>query len=450
MLTQKVIIQKGEVTEMIDTQLDKKLDVSGEIAVSSHSAYLAPHLLAAFDIEGILTHEVLAIQWRAIGTYFFAFNGERWEKRLFIKDIGVANYAVDENSNFYFLGEQPNCIGCIDKNGDLVWCYALECDDRVYQMNFDQSDIRDRRSGCLIFAHNRLILLLETRDPRTHESGARLRIMTADGKLIATHEIDRNCMTSLPVFYLAVNDGIIEVLCCGSLWQYSLNGEFLGEKVFGNFGVYAKWRFDQRIIVLVQGYQDKIACLELVRETGEAIMIDTPNHEYMDNFYLDGWYYSCDQEFKEQWDEYEAAIKIESEPGQLIKSIDTVSTMDTLPIKDDVGNVYLITLPAYITSKIRKVQRIILAPEGEVIKNEVFTCEQRQLLDILNVLYHHGKIYVLSEWETSRKEKKIQAVNTDVDGVSVIVKIPFEEIDVYDLLKTISTEKLVMTIISPK
>ena len=60
---------------------------------------------------------------------------------------------------------------------------------------------------------------------------------------------------------------------------------------------------------------------------------------------------------------------------------------------------------------------------------------------------------MLTEWFLNEQEELIQSEHYAEDAWGEVdddLEIPFEDIDVYDLLKTIATSKLMMTIITSK
>lgn len=371
------IIKKGIKSATTAVQSEQALDVSRDVTVTTHSAYMMPHILASRDMEGILTHEVLALESVSVGTTFLAFNGERWEKRLFLDNLNVVNYAVDRNSNFYFLS-RPKYVGCIDKNGDMRWRIALEHDDIIMPMNYDQLR-QNGIQGCLLFAHDRLILLVKTEDKKAGTTAARLRIMTPAGEILAIQEVERDESNGDQMYELTINDHIIEIKNGRLLYKYSLEGEFLGK--------------------------------------------------------------------------YSIEAKIEQESNKLLKDVALISTIGNKIVQDDRGHYYLLSRKVFNDHDEPEVQRVIFTSAGEVLKNDIFPCKEEEFAEVLDVFYHHGRIYVLTEWFLNEQEGLIQSEHYAEDAWGEVdddLEIPFEDIDVYDLLKTISTSKLMMTIITSK
>ena len=237
----------------------KKLDLTGDLTVTQHMAFLRGAYFLAQDMQGILEHEVLAIgraRWRTI---FYAFDGERWEKRLFLENAQVENYAIDADSNFYFIAVQYRaidhnsddcaefCVGCIDKQGDLLWQYS--CRDEGEEM-FEElhSLVNERRCGEILINEDQLLLLYAI--PNT-ESAVKIKARDLNGRELWTREI-KNAGNVLDKYALAVNDGIIEVLHGNYLERFSKDGEDLGRIVFDpSYWIEHLWRFDQKIIFSV-------------------------------------------------------------------------------------------------------------------------------------------------------------------------------------------------------
>lgn len=129
--------------------------------------------------------------------------------------------------------------------------------------------------------------------------------------------------------------------------------------------------------------------------------------------------------------------------------IEMTSFLADCPIADDFGNLYLISDVDFPSRKTRKLQRIVLSPDNDIIKNDVYKSQEKELWEISKVLYHHGKIYVISLWQGNKKERELHEAKERTGEIPGRL-LPIEELDVYDLEKADTYMKTGLTIIEAK
>ncbi len=442
------------------TPLDVKLDLTKDLLIREHWAYLGGDLFYALDMHGVLAHEVLAIDsYLREGSMIFVFDGERWEKKLLVENVSIVNCAVDSKSNLYFMAEQEIdykrviCVGCIDMEGQLswhVWCNWIES---IYEVN---TSLHESLKGQFLLDDDaRLVFLTLLKDEKG--AGAKLRVLDLEGNELWTYRVD-DIGDGMNSYFLTVYDGSIEVLHGNCLEQWSREGAYLGKIVFDEtIMVEDIWRYDQKIIVdatkgkwdlehyIVQGG----GMFEFYRETGEVKELNKANRFGKGSFYYAEKYFS-DSFFREnEKGERVSDLSVGQEPEKEITKVEIVSSLAACPVMDDFGQLYLLSDVAFPSRKRREVQRILLLPTGEIIKNDVYKVEEKELLEITKLLKHNGKLYIFSLWECNKKERAIHEEKARLGELPGRL-LPIEELDVYDIGKVTSTMKTKLTIIEAK